>query len=393
MPARPVAWLAATFASNALVQVAVTLARPMSTYRLLAVDADATAVGVVAAAFALPPLLLAVRLGRWSDHSHPGLMLIVSVALASGATLLAATATSVVGIGVCTAVLGLGHLGTVVATQSLVAKRSTVDEGVNRFGLLTLSAALGQMAGPLLGGLLAGGADLASTSRSLTVGGLVGLVALPAAVATLLLARAPVGRQRQRPLPANRMVRIAGMPAALLVSFASKGTADLLLAYLPLLGAALGIGATGVGVLLSVHAAASLLSRAAMPWLVRRVAWVRLVVVSMAVSAVCVALLPLGGVPVLLAAPMAVLGFLLALTQTITMVWVVALVPADSRGSALGLRLAGNRLGQVAVPSLAGLLAGAAGISPVFYLLAAVLAVSAATVARHGQDPRTNPAP
>jgi MFS family permease len=381
-----VAWLAATFASNALVQVAVTLARPVSTYRLLAVGADATAVGIVAAAFALPPLLLAVRFGRWSDRSHPGLMLIVSVGLASGATLLAAAATSVVGIGVCTAVLGLGHLGTVVATQSLVAQGSTVDEGINRFGLLTLSAALGQMAGPLLGGLLAGGADLASTSHSLTVGGLVGLVALPAAVITLLLARSPVARgaRSASPVTARRMVRIAGMPAALLASFASKGTADLLLAYLPLLGAALGIGATGVGVLLSVNAAASLLSRAAMPWLVRRVARVRLVVVSTVVSAVCVALLPFGGVPLLLAAPMAALGFLLALTQTITMVWVVALVPADSRGSALGLRLAGNRLGQVAVPGLAGLLAGPAGIAPVFYLLGAVLVGSAAVVARHG---------
>jgi hypothetical protein len=117
------------------VQVAATLARPVSTYRLLAVGADATAVGVVAAAFALPPLLLAVRLGRCSDRSHPGLMLIVSVSLASSATLLAAGAKSVVGIGVCTAVLGLGSLGTVVATQSLVAQGSTVDQGVNRFDL------------------------------------------------------------------------------------------------------------------------------------------------------------------------------------------------------------------------------------------------------------------
>jgi MFS family permease len=376
--------LAATFASNALVQVAVTLARPVSTYRLLAVGADAAAVGVVAAAFALPALLLAVRLGRWSDRSHPGVMLTVSVGLASGATLLAAGTTSVVGIGVCTAVLGLGHLGTVVATQSLVAQGSTVDEGVTRFGLLTLSAALGQLTGPLLGGLVAASGDLAATSRGLAVGGLVGLAAVPAAVVTLW-ARSPVTRgARPRPVPARRMVRIAGMPAALLSSFASKGAGDLLLAYLPLLGAALGVGATGVGVMLSVNAAASLLSRAAMPWLVRRVSRLRLVVVSTAASAACVALLPLGREPVLLAVPMAVLGFLLALTQTITMVWVVALVPADSRGSALGLRLAGNRLGQLTVPGLAALLAGAAGVAPVFYLLAAVLAGSAAVVARYG---------
>lgn len=379
--------MAATFASNALVQVAVTLARPVSTYRLLAVGGDATAVGVVAAAFALPPLLLAVRLGRWSDRSHPGVLLTVSACVVSGVTLLAAGTTSVVGIGVCTAALGLGHLGTVVSTQSLVAQGSTVDEGVARFGLLTLSAAVGQLTGPLLGGLVAASGDLAGTSRGLMVGGLVGLAAVPAAVVTFW-ARSPASRgQRPEPVRVRRMVRIKGMPAALLASFGSKGTGDLLLTYLPLLGAALGIGATGVGVLLSVNAAASLLSRAAMPWLARRVPRLRLIVVSTAASAACVALLPLGREPVLLAVPMAVLGFLLALTQTITMVWVVALVPEDSRGSALGLRLAGNRLGQLTVPGLAGLLAGVAGVSPVFYLLAAVLVGSAAVVLRYGRWP------
>jgi hypothetical protein len=50
----------------------------------------------------------------------------------------------------------------------------------------------------------------------------------------------------------------------------------------------------------------------------------------------------------------------------------------------LGLRLAGNRLGQLTVPGLAGLLAGVAGVAPVFYQLSAVLAGIAAVVARYG---------
>ncbi|MPZ83753.1 MAG: MFS transporter [Actinophytocola sp.] len=386
----PAAWLVATFASNALVQVAVTLARPVSTYRLLALHADATAVGAIAVAFALPPMLLAIFLGRWSDRSHPGLMMTVASCLAGGSTLLMARSTSVVEIGFCTALLGIGHLGAVVASQSIVAQGSTVDEGINRFGMLTLSAAVGQMTGPLLGGLLAQAdgqhADLASTSLSLTVGGLVGLVAVPAAAITLR-ARSPVARgERVEPVPARRMVRIRGMPAALLASFAAKGSADLLLAYLPLLGAAVGIGATGVGLLLSLNAAGSFLSRAAMPWLVRRVRPLRLVVVSTAASAVFVALLPLGRDLAVLAGPMALLGFLLALTQTITMVRVVALVPEHSRGSALGLRLAGNRVGQVTVPGLAGLLAGATGIASVFYLLGVVLAGITLAVLRFGRS-------
>ena len=52
-----------TVASIFLLQVAVTLARPVSTYRLLALGADGTTLGLTSACFAVPPMLLAVGFG------------------------------------------------------------------------------------------------------------------------------------------------------------------------------------------------------------------------------------------------------------------------------------------------------------------------------------------
>ncbi|MCW3031506.1 MAG: integral rane transport protein, partial [Solirubrobacterales bacterium] len=61
---------------------------------------------------------------------------------------------------------------------------------------------------------------------------------------------------------------------------------------------------------------------------------------------------------------------------------VVQLVPENARATALGLRLTGNRIGQAATPAAAGVFAGAAGVSSVFWLLGGILVASAVAVAR-----------
>lgn len=386
-------WLAATLLSEFFVQLTVTLSRPVSSYRLLALGADATAVGIVAASFALPPMVLALVLGRFTDRRRPGVVLVMGVSLATVAAFLLSRAGSVLEVGIWTALLGIGHLGVVVGAQSIVAYGDVRGDGLTAFGLLTMSAAFGQIAGPFVGGLLAQSSGpsptLASTGRSLLVAALFCVLALPFAMLTLRVrpagpngaAGAGVGPQTLR-----GMLRIHGMPAALLASFGAKGSLDLVTAYLPLLGIELGMRASTVGLLLSLSAAASLAARMSMPWLVRHTRTVRLMAVTTLASGICVALLPLGRDVVLLATVMVVLGYLLALSQTVTMVWVVGLVSPRSRGSALGMRLTSNRVGQVAVPGVAGLLSGSAGVTAVFYLLATVLGVIAGVIVRTSRD-------
>ena len=58
---------------------------------------------------------------------------------------------------------------------------------------------------------------------------------------------------------------------------------------------------------------------------------------------------------------MALLGFALGLSQTTTMDWVVNLVDDTSRGSALGLRVATNRVGQTFILAVAGAVSGVVG--------------------------------
>jgi MFS family permease len=168
----------------------------------------------------------------------------------------------------------------------------------------------------------------------------------------------------------------------MLSSLAILATVDVLTAYLPVLGTQRGIPPAVIGGLLSLRAATSILSRVLIPWMVGRLGRVRLLAASAAGSALLTAALPLAGDTAALAVLLAAAGFLLGIGQPLTMSMVVQAVPEDTRGTALAIRLTGNRFGQVATPAAAGLVAGAAGVSAAFWLLGGLLGLAAVAVVR-----------
>ena len=169
----------------------------------------------------------------------------------------------------------------------------------------------------------------------------------------------------------------AGMPAALSASFSAKGGNDLLLVYVPLLGASVGLTSAQVGILLGISSSGALLARAATPWFVRRIPTLNLTVIATVVAAICLLIVALSHnlTPMMLA--MSMLGFALGLTQTTTMDWVVDLVDDTSRRSALGLRVATNRVGQTFILVAAGVASQWWGVETAFALLAVVMFATA----------------
>ncbi len=75
------------------------------------------------------------------------------------------------------------------------------------------------------------------------------------------------------------------------------------------------------------------------------------------------------------------------------MTTVVQAAPAEARSTALALRLTGNRLGQVAAPAGAGLVAGVAGVAAPFVMLGALLLLSSGVALRSPAAPERAPAP
>jgi MFS family permease len=377
-------WLVRVLAGVVLTQAALYLARPVTSYRALALGADARAVGLITAAFALVPLVVAVPLGRASDRWRPGYLLSGGIALGGVACLLLGAAGTLLGLALASAALGLGHLALTLAGQSLIARQSGDALHDRDFGLYAAAASSGQLLGPALAGLALSSAarplEDTTTLGFLVAAGLMAL-ALPTSFGTDRLGR-PRGQEGGRPLRAGELIGARGVPAGMFASLAILATVDVLTAYLPVLGTQRGLSPAVVGALLSLRAATSILSRVLIPWMVRRLGRVRLLAASAAGSALLTAALPLSGSTAVLAVLLAAAGFLLGIGQPLTMSMVVHAVPEGTRGTALAIRLTGNRFGQVATPAAAGLAAGAAGVSAAFWLLGGLLGLAAVAVVR-----------
>ena len=369
-------------------QTAVYIARPTTSYRLLSLGYDARDVGLVAAAYALLPLLAAIPLGRYSDRRHAGSLIGVGCGLQAGACSLLAVADTALTLGLASTVLGLGHLAVALGVQDVIARESRPESHDQHFGLLTAGVSLGQLIGPLVAGAVLGdrsGIVLTdATSRAMVVGA---AIAAGAAVCGFLAQRhqpaAPFVRSAEtRSGSVGTILGIPGVPAAIFASIAVLSAADIFTAYMPVLGEERGISPGVVGVLLALRAATSIASRLGIRQFVALAGRLRLMSLSAFVAALAFCGVALSDDIAVLVALSLVAGFGLGFGQPLSMTLVAQLVPPNTRATALSVRISGNRIGQIAAPAAAGLVAGATGSAAAFWLMAAVLAASGVVLQR-----------
>lgn len=379
-------WFLRACLSTFLLATALFSIRPMVSYRALELGASTAEIGLLAASYGVLSFLLAIPTGRWIDRIGETQFLVGGAALMTLMSLWLFAAGHLVVLGIAQAVLGAGQIFGLVAMQALVANCGPPRDRDARFGLFAVMGSIGQVAGPGLGGFVA---STAGGSTRLVF--LVSAVLLLGAVASgLSLHRWPPphnqrserGSQRAEATfrAATKVLGIRSMPQAMIASVSVLVTIDLLVAYLPAYGEAQGIAVATVGLLLSVRAGASALSRLAMVTLIRALGRRRVFILSLGLPAVALVLVPVlphvGALYVL----MAIAGFGLGLGQPLSLAWIAGAAPVEFRGMALGVRLTGNRLGQVVLPAVFGVIGGATGVTAIFLALGAMLGGSSGVV-------------
>ncbi|MGC5172159.1 MFS transporter [Microbacterium sp. DT81.1] len=364
----------ALLAHSALIQTIVFLVRPSMTYQAIALDVPIFALGALAATFALVPLALAVPAGGWVDRFGERLLMLVgsaTVILATVVLLLAGT--TLAGLIAGTALLGAGHLGCIVGQQTVVANTSHGSRLDTMFGYYTFSASLGQAIGPLLIPLAGGAVVNPNTTILFAVGAALSLVLL---ITTFGIARVP-----RQPAPASAapkdsalaILKVPGVARAITTSAVIVAAVDLTLVYIPALGAERGLTAATVGIVLAIRAVFSMISRLFLGRVSARIGRGRLISVSIALSAITLVALAIPLPPWALFIVVALLGLGLGVGQPLTMSWLIEQTPRGRRGRALSLRLAGNRLGQVAIPAAVGAVAVGLGAGAVLVTIGVLL--------------------
>jgi MFS family permease len=398
-------WFGRALLTALLMITAVNAVRPMVSYRALHLGATSFQLGLVAASYALLSILIAVPTGRWVDRVGESRFLLSGAALIAVVACALIRVTSIAGLVVANSLLGVGQILSTVALQSLVASHGDPAARDARFGVFSVVASVGLIAGPALGGLIGGRstADIAQVfvmASGCAVAATLGAGSLwrwppPAgpeqAGAEIAPAAAAAGAA------ALGLWRIPGMAQALLASLTVLASIDILVAYLPAYGEMHDLPVRTVGMLLATQAATSLTARVLMLPLLRLLGRRWLLASSMIATASALAVLPLAGADTtVLFVLMGCAGIGLGLGQPLTMSWVAGRAPSGTRATALGVRLTANRLGQLVLPAAVGVVAGAAGVSAIFVALGVLLATSGTLVVRAGfgggyaQGPRSS---
>jgi MFS family permease len=361
--------------------------RPTLSYAVLDAGGSQALLGLLVAAFAVPALILALPAGHVIDRTGERASLIAGAAALIVAALLAIFGGgSVAVLLLATMFLGMGQLLSVIGEQAIVANTTSRGQFDSKFGHFTFASSLGQTIGPLLLALPGGTQETPPVALIFTICGALAVVLLGISFFIKSSKRAPATAERARMLPSvAALLRTPGLLRALLAGSLVLASVDLFLAYLPALGHERGIAAGMISAMLVARSLFSMFSRLFLGPMVKAFGRRRLMVWSIALSAVAFLLfaLPLHlSVLIMLAS---IYGFAIGTCQPITMSWIAELADAGTRGLAMSLRLASNRLGQTLLPTALGALSAVAGVGGVFIGTGIMLAGAAWSGAAVGQ--------
>lgn len=376
-PLRPdLLWLIAIAATSTCVQAA----RPTASYRTLELGGAATAVGIVAASYALPSILAALPIGLGIDRIGARQTLIGGGTLLIIGSLLCALAPDAKTLAFAQGALGLGQISIVLSVQSFVANRPSPDEG---FARLTLAGGAGQLFGPLMAGWL--------VSLGITESGASGSViafVVSSCMAVIALVLFVMGTRHLDLKPGvtapplrdtwRILVKTPGLGKALSISATMTSSVEMMVVYLPVLAAGRQISPATVGAVLAVRALSGLGSRVVLVRIMRWLGRIRLLTAALVMAGLAMAGLAASSQVVVWYLLAVVIGFGLGLGAPMTMAIVALSARAGTRASAMAVRITGDRTGTAVLAIALGGLSTALGAGIVFVFTAAALLGGAA---------------
>jgi MFS family permease len=359
------------YALNLCNCVAVFSAQVVLSLYALHLGASAFGVGLVAAAFSVFPMSLAVASGRIIDR-HGGRWPMTFGAIAGGAGMIVPFFIhSLPAIYIAAGMMGLSVIFFNLATQNLVGMLSTPETRGRNFSNYALTSSASSFLGPTLGGFSVEHIGHPETCLIIAL-----LTIVPVA---MLLARGkalPRGSRKAsktsgsvRALLADRNVRQTLITGSLL----NTGL-NLFQFYMPVYGHGIGLSASAIGTILGANAAAAFTSRFMLPSLLKRFGENRVLTYTFFLGAIGLTLIPLFTSASALVIIAFVFGFGMGCGQPI----VIMLMYSNSRegrsGEALGLKFSTNQLTKLIAPLMFGAIASVFGLWAMFWLNAAMLA-------------------
>lgn len=357
--------------------------RVLNTLYALELGATPLHIGLLLATYGVFPLLLAVLAGRIADRYGSRVPIIAGMVVSTVGAVLPWFAPSLPLLFIAAAITGLGFILGQVAFQSLVGSLGAGMARTRNFNNYALIVAVADFVGPVLAGFSIDHGGHVPTYLFL------GLLSTTSIVAIIALAKRVPSHRKPAPAPAGqRMIdlfRDVDMRRVLIAGAVVMTGIDLFQLYIPLYGHQIGLSASAIGMVLGAAAAATFVSRAVLPVLVRRYGEEKTLLYALFLAASMFTLIPFFTGAIVLAVICFTLGLGMGLGQPLTVMLCYRYSPAGRGGESLGLRIAINNSMHVVVPALFGAVGAAFGLAPVFWVSAGVLAAGNWYARRRGQ--------
>jgi predicted MFS family arabinose efflux permease len=279
------------------------------------------------------------------------------------------------------AITGAGFILVQVSMQSLFGAMGAGAERTRNINLYALVVSSADFAGAILGGFAI---DFLGHVRSflamgaICVGAMIGMAFIYRRIPNAAPASPSPGRRRMTDLLRNRTLR-----RMLLAGAAVVAGVDLFQLFMPIYGHSIGLSASAIGISMGCFAAAGFVTRAMLPYLARRYGEARTLLYSMLLGAATFVLIPLFETPIALGIVCFLLGLGLGLGQPLTVILAYNHAPPGRAGEGLGLRIAIINTSHVGVPALFGAAGSLMGTTPVFWVVAGVIALGGAAIRKH----------
>jgi MFS family permease len=338
----------------------------------LSLGAEPFTIGLLAATFSIFPMLLAVTAGKLIDRFGPRWPMTLG-AIGSGLGMLVPYFfPALPAVFIASAMSGLSMVFFNLATQNLVGVLSSPDNRAQNFSNYSLTVAASNFLGPLIGGFSADHAGYVTACLHLAL-----LTVAPVAILAFCGGRLPGGTvssgQKEgggvRKMLADPVVRRTLITGSLI-----NAGINMYQFYLPVYAHSIGLSASTIGMILAVNSAAAFVVRFVLPGLLAKYKEEQLLTYAFLLGAAGLALLPVIEFPLLLALVSFIFGLGMGCGQPIVTILMFSSSKDGRSGEALGLKVTTNHLTKLVGPVVFGAIASAFGLSPMFWINAAMMA-------------------
>ncbi len=353
----------------------------------LELKASPFAIGLILSFYSLLPMFLSVPGGRWVDRVGMRQPMVGGTALLAFGVLVPALAWDIGALYLSPILIGLGFMAFHLCVQKASGEIGGPEKRRDNFSQLALGFSISNFAGPTLSGFLIDHIGHRPAFAVLAIFPLMAVIAL----ARWKMPHEMTHRSQGLELAetGGKVLDLLALPelrrlyiAVVLVSSAW----DVHQFVVPLYGAQHGLSASQIGLVLGAFAAATFVSRLALPLVARRLGEWALILFAMGTAIMVFALYPLfPKLPWMLTLSF-VLGLGLGVAQPMMLSVMHAASPPGRIGEAVGLRLTLVNGTQTLLPTLYGALGSALGLAPVFWGMSAMVAAGFAYSRRSGRS-------